>query len=110
MRYEELLPIATAATANTSGQWTAADRRANQISDAQLRTQRELLNFAVTGRRYADPELTKLKVSNSQLSDALKEVTSDPPLLRSGPLTLYPLSPRPLIWFRFTPAYLIRYV
>ena len=45
----------------------------NRILEAQLRTQRELLNSLLQGGDTLILELTKLKVSNSQLEDALKE-------------------------------------
>lgn len=45
----------------------------SRILEAQLRTQRELLNSCCRGDTLI-LELTKLKVSNSQLEDALKEV------------------------------------
>ena len=45
-----------------------------RILEAQLRTQRELLNSLLQGGDTLILELTKLKVSNSQLEDALKEV------------------------------------
>ncbi|WP_151994116.1 miniconductance mechanosensitive channel MscM [Buttiauxella massiliensis] len=46
----------------------------NRILEAQLRTQRELLNSLLQGGDNLILELTKLKVANSQLEDALKEV------------------------------------
>ena len=46
----------------------------NRILEAQLRTQRELLTSLLQGGDTLILELTKLKVSNSQLEDALKEV------------------------------------
>nr|WP_272929773.1 miniconductance mechanosensitive channel MscM [Cedecea sulfonylureivorans] len=46
----------------------------NSILEAQLRTQRELLNSLLQGGDTLILELTKLKVANSQLEDALKEV------------------------------------
>lgn len=45
-----------------------------RILDAQMRTQRELLNSLLKGGDTLTMELTKLKVANSQLEDALKEV------------------------------------
>ncbi|WP_174634822.1 miniconductance mechanosensitive channel MscM [Yersinia thracica] len=45
-----------------------------RILDAQLRTQRELLNSLLSGYDTQILELTKLKVANSQLVDALSEV------------------------------------
>ena len=46
----------------------------NRILNAQLRTQRELLDSLLQGGDTLILELTKLKVANSQLEDALKEV------------------------------------
>ena len=46
----------------------------SRILEAQLRTQRELLTSLLQGGDTLILELTKLKVSNSQLEDALKEV------------------------------------
>ncbi|EIZ8956799.1 miniconductance mechanosensitive channel MscM [Cronobacter sakazakii] len=46
----------------------------SRILDAQLRTQRELLGSLLQGGDTLILELTKLKVANSQLEDALKEV------------------------------------
>lgn len=45
-----------------------------KILDAQLRTQRELLSSLISGCDTLILEVTKLKVANSQLEDALKEV------------------------------------
>lgn len=46
----------------------------NRILESQLRTQRELLNALLQGGDGLILELTKLRVSNSQLEDALKDV------------------------------------
>lgn len=46
----------------------------SKILDAQLRTQRELLSSLLQGGDALILELTKLRVANSQLEDALKEV------------------------------------
>ncbi len=46
----------------------------SQILQAQLRTQRELLNSLLQGGDTLTLELTKLKVANGQLEDALKEI------------------------------------
>lgn len=46
----------------------------NQILQAQLSTQRELLNSLLQGGDTLILELTKLKVANGQLEDALKEI------------------------------------
>lgn len=45
-----------------------------RIIDAQLRTQRELLNSLLSGCDTQILELTKLKVANTQLVDALNEI------------------------------------
>lgn len=50
---------------------TIADRR---IADAQLRTQLELLNSLLSGCDTQIIELTKLKVANTQLIEALNEI------------------------------------
>ncbi len=53
----------------------------NKILQAQLRTQNELLNSLLRGGDTLMLELTKLKVANGQLEDALKEINrSHPPL------------------------------
>ncbi len=59
-------------TQEIGGQPITAEQR--QILDAQLRTQRSLLNSLLQGGDTLLLELTKLKVANSQLEDALKEV------------------------------------
>ncbi len=46
----------------------------NRILAAQLRTQRELLNSLLSGYDTQILELTKLKVANSQLVDAMTEI------------------------------------
>ena len=51
--------------------FTAEQKR---ILDAQLRTQRELLNSLISGCDTLILEITKLKVGNTQLQDALSEV------------------------------------
>ena len=74
MRYEDLLnkqPQLRLIRQADGQQLTAEQRR---ILDAQLRTQRELLNSLLQGGDTLILELTKLKVSNSQLEDALREV------------------------------------
>ncbi|MEG9511941.1 MAG: miniconductance mechanosensitive channel MscM [Pantoea piersonii] len=51
--------------------FTAEQRR---ILDAQLKTQRELLNSLISGCDTLILEITKLKVANTQLQDALTDV------------------------------------
>lgn len=74
MRYEDLLnkQPQLRQIRQTDGQPLTAEQ--NRILEAQLRTQRELLNSLLQGGDTLILELTKLKVSNSQLEDALKEV------------------------------------
>lgn len=74
MRYEDLLnkQPQLRQIRQADGQRLTAEQ--NRILEAQLRTQRELLNSLLQGGDTLLLELTKLKVSNSQLEDALKEV------------------------------------
>ncbi|HDT1065429.1 TPA: miniconductance mechanosensitive channel MscM [Escherichia coli] len=74
LRYEDLLnkqPLLRQIH-QADGQPLTAEQ--NRILEAQLRTQRELLNSLLQGGDTLLLELTKLKVSNGQLEDALKEV------------------------------------
>lgn len=74
LRYEDLLnkqPLLRQIH-QADGQPLTAEQ--NRILEAQLRTQRELLNSLLQGGDTLLLELTKLKVSNRQLEDALKEV------------------------------------
>ncbi len=84
----------------------------NRILEAQLRTQRELLNSLLQGGDTPLLELTKLKVSNGQLEDALKEVneathrylfwTSDVrPMTIAWPLEIAAIC---VVSFRWTPS------
>lgn len=74
MRYEDLLNKQPQLRQihQADGQPLTAEQ--TRILNAQLRTQRELLNSLLQGGDTLILELTKLKVSNSQLEDALKEV------------------------------------
>lgn len=74
MRYEDLLNKQPQLRQihQADGQPLTAEQ--SSILNAQLRTQRELLNSLLQGGDTLILELTKLKVSNSQLEDALKEV------------------------------------
>ncbi|POP46611.1 miniconductance mechanosensitive channel MscM [Superficieibacter electus] len=74
MRYEDLLnkQAQLRQTHQADGQPLSAEQ--NRILEAQLRTQRELLSSLLQGGDTLILELTKLKVTNSQLEDALKEV------------------------------------
>ncbi len=74
MRYEDLLNKQSQLRQmhQADGQPLTAEQ--TRILDAQLRTQRELLGSLLQGGDTLILELTKLKVTNSQLEDALKEV------------------------------------
>ncbi|MGL5701031.1 MAG: miniconductance mechanosensitive channel MscM, partial [Kluyvera sp.] len=74
LRYEDLLNKQPQLRQihQTDGQALTGEQ--NRILESQLRTQRELLNSLLQGGDTLILELTKLKVSNSQLEDALKEV------------------------------------
>jgi Small-conductance mechanosensitive channel len=74
LRYEDILnkQPQLRQIQQTDGKPLTAEQ--NRILEAQLRTQRELLNSLLQGGDTLILELTKLKVSNSQLEDALKEV------------------------------------
>ncbi|EMH4163983.1 miniconductance mechanosensitive channel MscM [Pluralibacter gergoviae] len=74
LRYEDLLnkqPQLRESHQNNGQPLTAEESR---ILDAQLRTQRELLTSLLQGGDTLILELTKLKVANGQLEDALKEI------------------------------------
>jgi potassium efflux system protein len=74
MRYEDLVnkQPQLRQIRQADGQQLTAEQ--SRILDAQLRTQRELLSSLLQGGDTLILELTKLKVSNSQLEDALREV------------------------------------
>ncbi|MCK1065666.1 miniconductance mechanosensitive channel MscM [Pluralibacter gergoviae] len=74
LRYEDLLnkqPQLRESHQNNGEPLTAEEAR---ILDAQLNTQKELLTSLLQGGDTLILELTKLKVSNGQLEDALTEV------------------------------------
>ncbi|OHY67378.1 miniconductance mechanosensitive channel MscM [Pluralibacter gergoviae] len=74
LRYEDLLnkqPQLRESHQNNGEPLTAEEAR---ILDAQLNTQKELLTSLLQGGDTLILELTKLKVSNGQLEDALMEV------------------------------------
>ncbi|MBB1199143.1 miniconductance mechanosensitive channel MscM [Enterobacteriaceae bacterium 89] len=71
LHYEELLTQQRQAQQADTPSLSASETR---IMDAQLRTQRELLNSLLQGGDTLLLELTKLKVANGQLEDALKEI------------------------------------
>ncbi|WP_313620353.1 miniconductance mechanosensitive channel MscM, partial [Pantoea septica] len=74
LRYEDLLQQQeTLRKAHQpDGQPFSAEQR--RILDAQLKTQRELLNSLISGCDTLILEITKLKVANTQLQDALTDV------------------------------------
>ncbi len=112
LRYEDLLnkqPLLRQIH-QADGQPLTAEQ--NRILEAQLRTQRELLNSLLQGGDTLLLELTKLKVSNGQLEDALKEVneathrylfwTSDVrPMTIAWPLEIARIC---VVSFRWTPS------
>ncbi|WP_279029084.1 miniconductance mechanosensitive channel MscM [Gibbsiella quercinecans] len=68
---EKLPQRARALKQDDGADLTEAQQR---IVDAQIRTQRELLNSLLSGCDTQILELTKLKVANTQLADALNEI------------------------------------
>ncbi|WP_324723438.1 miniconductance mechanosensitive channel MscM [Lelliottia sp. JS-SCA-14] len=74
LRYEDLLNKQSQVRQQHQADSEPLTSEENRILEAQLRTQRELLNSLLQGGDTLILELTKLKVSNSQLEDALKEV------------------------------------
>lgn len=74
LRYEDLLNKQPQLRQVQQADGKPLTAEQNRILEAQLRTQRELLNSLLQGGDTLILELTKLKVSNSQLEDALKEV------------------------------------
>jgi potassium efflux system protein len=70
LNYEKLLSTKPVQLADGK----ALTSNESRILDAQLRTQRELLNSLLQGGDTLILELTKLKVTNGQLEDALKEI------------------------------------
>ena len=74
LRYEDLLNKQPQLRQIRQADGQPLTSEENRILEAQLRTQRELLNSLLQGGDTLILELTKLKVSNSQLEDALKEV------------------------------------
>ncbi len=74
LRYEDLLQQQDALRKahQPDGQPFTAEQRS--ILDAQLKTQRELLNSLISGCDTLILEITKLKVANTQLQDALTDV------------------------------------
>lgn len=75
LHYEDLLARqhALRETRQASGKSITSEQR--RILDAQLNTQGELLNSLISGCDALILEITKLKVANTQLQDALGDVT-----------------------------------
>ncbi|KAB0871616.1 miniconductance mechanosensitive channel MscM, partial [Cronobacter muytjensii] len=74
LRYEDQLNKQPQLRQLRQADGTPLTAEQNRILEAQLRTQRELLGSLLQGGDTLILELTKLKVANSQLEDALKEV------------------------------------
>ncbi|ERK17445.1 Potassium efflux system KefA protein [Pantoea sp. AS-PWVM4] len=74
LRYEDLLERQQALRKEKQDDGTPFTSEQSRILEAQLKTQRELLNSLISGCDTLILEITKLKVSNTQLQDALTEV------------------------------------
>ena len=74
LHYEELLDRQAQLRQAKQDNGSALTASQQRILDAQLRTQRDLLNSLLSGCDTQILELTKLKVANSQLVDALNEI------------------------------------
>ncbi len=74
LHYEDLLNRQASLHSLTQEDGTALTSAQLKILDAQLNTQRELLNSLISGCDSLILEITKLKVANTQLQDALNEV------------------------------------
>ncbi|MGL4723733.1 MAG: miniconductance mechanosensitive channel MscM [Scandinavium sp.] len=74
LRYEDLLSKQPQLRQIHQADGQPLSGEESRILDAQLRTQRELLNSLLQGGDTLILELTKLKVANGQLEDALKEI------------------------------------
>lgn len=74
LRYEDLLSKQPQLRQIRQADGEPLANTESRILEAQLRTQRELLNSLLQGGDTLILELTKLKVANGQLEDALKEI------------------------------------
>lgn len=74
LRYEDLLSKQTQLRESRQTDGEPLANNESRILEAQLRTQRELLNSLLQGGDTLILELTKLKVANGQLEDALNEI------------------------------------
>nr|WP_249213757.1 miniconductance mechanosensitive channel MscM [Tatumella sp. JGM130] len=74
LHYEDLLNRQASLHSLTQENGTALTSEQVKILDAQLKTQRELLNSLISGCDSLILEITKLKVANTQLQDALNDV------------------------------------
>lgn len=72
--YEELLERQQELRKEKQASGQPLSTEQHRILDAQLKTQRELLNSLISGCDTLILEITKLKVANTQLQDALTEV------------------------------------
>ncbi|MBD2800658.1 miniconductance mechanosensitive channel MscM [Xenorhabdus sp. 42] len=74
LKYEEMLERSQHDTDQTSPSYNALTPAQKQVYESLNRTRKELLNSLISGYDNEILELTKLKVTTSQLNDALKEV------------------------------------
>ena len=74
LHYEDLLDRQQELRKEKQANGEPLSNEQNRILDAQLKTQRELLNSLISGSDTLILEITKLKVANTQLQDALTEV------------------------------------
>ena len=74
LHYEDLLDRQEELRKEKQANGEPLSNEQNRILDAQLKTQRELLNSLISGSDTLILEITKLKVANTQLQDALTEV------------------------------------
>ncbi len=74
LHYEELMNKLPQSSQTKQDDGTPLTAEQSRILDAQLRTQRDLLNSLLSGYDTQILELTKLKVANSQLVDAMAEI------------------------------------
>ena len=74
LHYEDLLERQQQLRQLRQDDGTPLTSEQNRILDAQLKTQRELIGSLLSGSDNLILEVTKLKVANGQLEDALREI------------------------------------
>ncbi|MBD2811316.1 miniconductance mechanosensitive channel MscM [Xenorhabdus sp. Vera] len=74
LKHEEMLEHSQRDTNQNSPTYSSLTPAQKQVYDSLIRTRKELLSSLLSGYDNEILELTKLKVSTSQLNDALKEV------------------------------------